>query len=52
MDEVIISRAIVESYMKDFMGATEVDVAVAGAGPAGLVTAYYLGERGNKGGSI
>jgi len=48
MDEVIISRAIVESYMKDFMGATEVDVAVAGAGPAGLVTAYYLAKEGIK----
>jgi thiazole biosynthesis enzyme len=46
MDEVIISRAIVESYMKDFMGAMEVDVAVAGAGPAGLVTAYYLAKEG------
>jgi len=48
MDEVIISRAIVESYMKDFMGAMEVDVAVAGAGPAGLVTAYYLAKDGIK----
>jgi thiazole biosynthesis enzyme len=48
MDEVIISRAIVESYMKDFMGAMEVDVAVAGAGPAGLVTAYYLAKEGMK----
>jgi thiamine thiazole synthase len=46
MDEVIISRAIVESYMKDFMRATEVDVAVAGAGPSGLVTAYYLAKEG------
>ena len=46
MDEVVISRAIVESYMKDFMGAMEVDVAVAGAGPAGLVTAYYLAKEG------
>jgi len=46
MDEVIISRAIVESYMKDFMGAMEVDVAVAGAGPSGLVTAYYLAKEG------
>jgi thiazole biosynthesis enzyme len=46
MDEVIISRAIVESYMKDFMGAMEADVAVAGAGPAGLATAYYLGKDG------
>jgi thiazole biosynthesis enzyme len=48
MDEVIISRAIVESYMKDFMGAMEVDVAVAGAGPSGLVTAYYLAKEGIK----
>jgi len=46
MDEVIISRAIVESYMKDFMGAMEADVAVAGAGPAGLVTAYSLAKEG------
>jgi thiazole biosynthesis enzyme len=46
MDEVIISRAIVESYMKDFMEAMEVDVAVAGAGPAGLVTAYSLAKEG------
>jgi thiazole biosynthesis enzyme len=46
MDEVIISRAIVESYMRDFMGAMEVDVAVAGAGPAGLVAAYYLAKEG------
>jgi sulfide-dependent adenosine diphosphate thiazole synthase len=48
MDEVIISRAIVESYMKDFMGAMEADVAVAGAGPAGLVMAYYLAKEGIK----
>jgi thiazole biosynthesis enzyme len=48
MDEVIISRAIVESYMKDFMGVMEVDVTVAGAGPAGLVTAYYLAKEGIK----
>lgn len=48
MDEVIISRAIVESYMKDFMESMETDVAVAGAGPAGLVTAYYLAKEGIK----
>ncbi len=45
MDEVLISRAIVESYMKDFMEALDVDVAIAGAGPAGLVTAYYLARE-------
>jgi thiazole biosynthesis enzyme len=48
MDEITISRAIVESYMKDFMGAMDSDVAVAGAGPAGLVTAYYLAREKTK----
>ena len=48
MDEIAISRAIVESYMKDFMRAMETDVAVAGAGPSGLVTAYYLAKQGIK----
>ena len=48
MDEVTISRAIVESYMKDFMAAMEVDVAVVGAGPSGLVAAYYLAKEGVK----
>ncbi|MFO7773969.1 MAG: sulfide-dependent adenosine diphosphate thiazole synthase [Dehalococcoidia bacterium] len=48
MDEVTISRAIVESYMKDFMEALEADVAIAGAGPAGLVTAYCLAKEGIK----
>lgn len=48
MDEVIISRAIVESYMKDFMAVMEIDVAIVGAGPAGLVTAYYLAKEGVK----
>ena len=31
MDEVTISRAITESFMKDFMESMEVDAAVAGA---------------------
>jgi thiazole biosynthesis enzyme len=48
MDEVTISRAIVENYMKDFMEAMDVGVAVAGAGPSGLVTAYYLAKEGIK----
>jgi thiazole biosynthesis enzyme len=48
MDEIAISRAIVESYMKDFMGAMETDVAIAGAGPAGLLTAYSLAKAGIK----
>lgn len=48
MDEVTISRAIVESYMKDFMTGMEADVTIAGAGPSGLVAAYYLAKQGTK----
>ncbi|MFW6105561.1 MAG: sulfide-dependent adenosine diphosphate thiazole synthase [Chloroflexota bacterium] len=46
MDEVIISRAIVESYMKDLLDAMELDVAIVGAGPSGLAAAYYLAKEG------
>lgn len=46
MDEVTISRAITESFLKDFTEAMDADVAVAGAGPSGLVTAYCLARKG------
>lgn len=46
IDEVIISRAITESFVKDFTEAMDADVAIAGAGPSGLVTAYYLARKG------
>ena len=48
MDEVIISRAIVESYMKDLLDAMELDVAIVGAGPSGLAAAYYLAKEGAR----
>ena len=48
MDEVTISRAITESFMKEFMESMEVDVAVVGAGPSGLIAAYRLGKAGVK----
>ena len=48
MDEVTISRAIVESYMKDLLEAMELDVAIVGAGPSGLAAAYYLAKEGAK----
>jgi len=48
MDEVTISRAITESFLKEFLEAMEVDVAIAGAGPSGLIAAYYLAKGGNK----
>jgi len=48
MDEVIISKAIIESYLKDLLGFLEMDVAVVGAGPSGMVAGYYLAKRGVK----
>ncbi len=48
MDEVIISRAITESYVKDLLEAMELDVAIVGAGPAGMTAAYYMAKEGIK----
>lgn len=48
MDEVIISRAITETFMKEFMESMEVDVAVVGAGPSGLLAAHHLAKSGLK----
>ena len=43
-----ITKAIVESYMKKFLENLDQDVVIAGAGPAGLTTAYYLAKKGYK----
>ncbi len=48
MDEVLISRAIIESYFKNLLDCLDVDVAIAGAGPSGLTAAYYLAKGGIK----
>jgi thiamine thiazole synthase len=48
LDDITISKAITESFMKDFIEAMEVDVAIAGAGPAGMTAAYYLAREGVK----
>jgi len=34
LDDITISKAITESFMKDFIEAMQVDVAIGGAGPA------------------
>ena len=48
LDDITISKAITESFMKDFIEAMEVDVAIGGAGPAGMTAAYYLAREGIK----
>jgi len=45
MDEIIISKAITESYIEDLLAAMELDVAIVGAGPAGMTAAYYLAKE-------
>jgi len=48
LDEIKISRAIIESYQQKLLAALDVDVAIVGAGPAGMVCAYYLAKAGKK----
>ena len=45
LDEITISKAIVESFTKEFLDAMDVEVAIGGAGPAGMTAAYYLAKR-------
>ncbi|MBN1422552.1 MAG: thiazole biosynthesis protein [Planctomycetes bacterium] len=45
LDEIRISRAIIETYTAKLLAALDVDVAIVGAGPSGLCCAYYLARR-------
>lgn len=48
LDDIIISKAIVEEFTKEFMDYMEVDVAIGGGGPSGLAAGYYLAKSGLK----
>jgi thiamine thiazole synthase len=48
LDEVIITRAIFDEYSKTFLDYIDIDVALVGGGPANLVAAKYLAEKGVK----
>ncbi len=48
MEDRNITRAIVETFTEEWLDHLQVDVAVAGAGPAGLTAAVYLAEWGYK----
>ncbi len=48
LDDVEITRAIVDTYMSGLLDNLELDVAIAGGGPAGLTAARDLALRGYK----
>ncbi|MEA2100994.1 MAG: sulfide-dependent adenosine diphosphate thiazole synthase [Thermodesulfobacteriota bacterium] len=48
LNEVTISRAILDTYFKKIDDALELDVAIVGGGPSGLVAGYYLAKAGKK----
>lgn len=48
LKESVISRAIIESYLKELLDSVESDVIIGGAGPSGLCAGYYLAKKGHK----
>lgn len=46
LNDVTISRLIIESYTRKLTSLLEVDVAMVGAGPANMTAGYYLGKAG------
>jgi thiamine thiazole synthase len=48
LDETLITKAIVKTYMEEFIDNLHTDVIIAGAGPAGLVASKTSAEAGLK----
>jgi len=48
LDDILISRAIIETFSDKLVKSLKTDVAIVGAGPAGLVAGYYLAKAGAK----
>ena len=48
LNEVTISKGIINTYMRKLMDALDVDAAIVGGGPSGLVAGYYLAKAGKK----
>jgi thiazole biosynthesis enzyme len=48
LDDITISRAIIEDFSRTLLEFTDVDCAVVGAGPSGLVCAACVAQAGAK----
>jgi thiamine thiazole synthase len=48
LNEVTISKAIIDSYHTKLINALNTDVAIVGGGPSGLTAGYYLSKAGKK----
>ncbi|MBW1673686.1 MAG: thiazole biosynthesis protein [Deltaproteobacteria bacterium] len=48
VNEIVITKAIIDRFSQKFMEYTEVDTAIVGAGPSGLIAAYFLAKAGQK----
>lgn len=46
IDDIKVTKNITERYFEEFSDNVESDVAIAGAGPAGLVASRYLADKG------
>ena len=48
LDEQVITRAIIERFTQKWIDHLDLDVAIVGGGPSGLVAAYYLAKNARK----
>ena len=46
--ETLISRGIIQSYFGKLEKSLELDAAVVGGGPSGILAAYYLAKEGHR----
>ena len=46
--ETLVSRGIIDSYFNKLQNSLELDAAIVGGGPSGIVAAYYLAKAGHK----
>lgn len=48
LDETVITRAIIQRYFDKLQDHLELNAAIVGGGPAGLVAGYKLARAGYK----